>query len=52
MRPTMRFGKKLTILSTTAIKHQLGELMQVSDREDLLAREKNEKPSPAVPASA
>jgi hypothetical protein len=47
----MRFGKKLTILSTTAIKHQLKEMMQLSDREDPLARERNEKPTPAVPAS-
>ena len=51
MRPMVRFGKKLTILSTAAIKHQLKEMMQVADRKDLLAREKNEKPSPAVGTS-
>jgi hypothetical protein len=41
MRPTMRFGKKVALPSTTAIMHQLRAVMRESDKKDeeALARE-------------
>ena len=52
MRPIMRFGKKVTIPSTTAIMHQLRALMRESDKKDdeALARENEaEQRVPAKP---
>ena len=46
----IRFGKKLTILSTRAIKHQLEEMMRVSDRNERLARESKGEAIQVVPA--
>ena len=46
MRPMIRFGKKITIEPTTAIKHQLKGLMAVADSND------NAKPVRAKEGSA